>query len=333
MQSLHSFFHSVMGFLGLGKSPEDHYGHSHSSSHEHTHGTLDSTITTSEDGIRAVKWSFLILLITAGCQFAIVLKSGSIGLASDLIHNVADATTAFPLWIAFRLARIRPNARFNYGYGRVEDFAGIAIVAIIFLSASVAAFEAVYRFLHPQVLQHLFWVMLAGVAGFIGNEIVAILRIRIGRKINSAALIADGYHARTDGITSLAVVAGAIGVSLGFPLADPIVGLLISIAIFGIVWQSAKAVVTRMLDGSEPAIHEEICHSADHVPGIISIGEIRSRWLGHRICLEIDAEVDGRSSVLEANKCALQLEEEIREHIPAVLFVHVRILPGSAENG
>jgi len=322
-----------MGFLGLGESPKDHHGHNHSSAHEHTHGTLDSTITTSEEGIWAVKWSFLILSITAGCQFAIVLKSGSIGLASDLIHNVADATTAFPLWIAFRLARIKPNNRFNYGYGRVEDLAGIAIILIIFFSASVAAFEAVYCFLHPQHLQHLFWVMLAGLAGFVGNELVAILRIRIGQKINSAALIADGYHARTDGITGLAVVAGAIGVWLGFPLSDPLVGLLISIAIFGIVWQSAKAVVSRMLDGCEPAIREEISHSAAHVPGIFSIEDIRARWLGHRICLEIDAAVDGKSSVLEANKCALQLEEEIREHIPAALFVHIRILPGSGDNG
>ena len=329
MKSPAELISAGLSYFGFGGSSEEHHGHEHSSSHfhTHTHGHLDSTITTTQEGIRAVKWSFLILLITAGLQFAIVLYSGSIALASDMIHNIADATTAFPLWIAFRLARLKPNARFHYGFGRVEDLAGVAIVLIIFLSASLAAYEAIDRLLHPRILTHLGWIVVAGLAGFLGNEMVAGFRIRVGRKIKSAALIADGFHARTDAITSLAVVGGAIGVWLGFPLADPIVGFLISIAIFGIVWQSSKAVFRRMLDGSEPAIQDEVSHAADHVQGIFSLKGIRARWVGHRICLEVDAIVDGRSSVSEANKCATALEEEIREHLPATLFVHVRICP------
>lgn len=325
MKSLKELIFDSLAYLRSGAFPKEHHDHTDHSSHAHTHGTLDSTITMTEEGIRAVKWSFLVLLITAGFQFAIVFYSGSIALASDMIHNIADATTAFPLWIAFRLARIKPNARFHYGFGRVEDLAGILIVLIILFSASLAAYEAVNRFFHPQVLGHLRWIVLAGLAGFAGNELVAIFRIRVGQKIKSAALIADGYHARVDGITSLAVVAGAIGVWLGFPLADPAVGLLISMAIFGIVWQSTKAVLSRMLDGSEPGIIEEVRHAAAHVPGIFSVEGIRARWVGHRLCLEVDAIVDGRSSVLEANKCAVALESEIKEHIPAILFVHIGI--------
>jgi cation diffusion facilitator family transporter len=333
MKKIFSLPDSTMAFLGLGEYRQDHHGHSHSSSHGHTHGTLDRSITMTDEGIRAVKWSFFILFITAVFQFIIVFYSGSVALASDMIHNIADATTAFPLWLAFRLSRIKPTSRFNYGFGRAEDLAGIFIVFIIFLSALASAFEAVYRFFHPQTVSHIGWILSAGMTGFIGNELVALLRIRIGKKINSVALIADGYHARTDGLTSLAVVAGAIGVWLGFPVADPAVGLLISMTLFAIVWQSAKAVVGRMLDGNDPAIFDDVRHSAAHVPGILSIDEIRARWIGHRICLEIDAAVDGRSTVMEANKCALTLEEEIREHIAVAFFVHIRILPASGDNG
>ena len=151
--------------------------------------------------------------------------------------------------------------------GRVEDLAGIVIVLIILFSAIVAGYQAIDRLIHPQAMTHLGWLTAAGIIGFLGNEAVAVFRIRVGREINSAALIADGYHARTDGLTSLAVVAGAIGVWLGFPLADPIVGLLITIAIFGIVWQSARSVLTRMLDGVEPGVIDDIHHAAEHVPG------------------------------------------------------------------
>ena len=167
----------------------------------------------------------MILSITAILQFVAVLATGSVALLADTIHNVGDAATAVPLWIAFLLARRKPSPRFTYGYGRAEDLAGVAIVLIILISAIVAAYEAIDRLIHPQPIIYLGWVALAGVIGFIGNEAVAVFRIRVGREINSAALIADGYHARTDGLTSLAVVAGAFGVWLGFPVADPIVGL------------------------------------------------------------------------------------------------------------
>src|SRR5258706_10495188 len=157
--------------------------------------------------------------------------SGSVGLLADGIHNVSDALTAIPLWIAFMLARRPATRRYTYGYGRAEDIAGVIIVLMIFLSSLVAAYESSQKLLHPEPLRYVWWVMAAAIIGFVGNEGVAILRMRAGREIGSAALVADVQHARVDGLTSLAVLIGAVGSPLGFPLPDPIIGALITIAI------------------------------------------------------------------------------------------------------
>jgi cation diffusion facilitator family transporter len=223
------------------------------------------------------------------------------------------------------LARRSPSATFTYGLGRVEDLAGLAIVAIILFSALVAGHEAIDRLIHPKDIDAIGWVAAAGVIGFFGNEAVAAFRIRIGREINSAALVADGYHARVDALTSLAVVAGAIGVWLGFPLADPIVGLIITLAIFGIVWQSARAVLTRMLDGVDPGITQEIRHAAEHVAGIREIGQIQARWLGHRLLAEVSIHVDDSISVAQARRIAETFRHELFEHLPALADAKVRL--------
>ncbi|WP_037152782.1 cation diffusion facilitator family transporter [Rhizobium freirei] len=293
------------------------HGHSHGEDggHGHTHGVVDPSIATSERGIWAIKWSFVILAITAILQLIVVFISGSVALLADTIHNVGDATTAIPLWIAFVLVRRPATAKFNYGLGRVEDLAGMLIVLIILFSAIVAGYEAVNRLIHPQPITQLGWVAAAGIIGFLGNEIVAVFRIKIGREMNSAALIADGYHARTDGLTSLAVVLGAIGVYLGFPLADPIIGLLITIAIFGIVWQSARAVITRSLDGIEPGVADEVRHAAEHVPGIAKITDVKARWLGHKLHADVTIAVGNDKTLAEANGIALALREELHAHV------------------
>src|SRR5215203_814935 len=254
--------------------------------HGHTHGPVDPTIATSERGIWAIKWSFLGLMATALLQLVVVLMSGSVALLSDSIHNFGDAATALPLGIAFVLTRMGVSRRFTFGYGRVEDLAGVLIVLIILFSAVVAGYQAVERLIHPQPIGMLWAVAVASVIGFLGNEAVAVFRIRVGREIGSAALVADGYHARTDGWTSLAVLAGAVGVWLGYPLADPIVGLLIAAAILGIVWRSGKAVFTRLLDGVDPEVTEEIRHASSHVSGVEEVSEVRARWLGHRLHAE-----------------------------------------------
>jgi cation diffusion facilitator family transporter len=315
------------GFGAHGHSHDSHgHGHDHHGPHGHTHGVIDATIATTDRGIWAIKWSFVILALTAVMQIVVVAISGSVALLADTIHNVADATTAIPLWIAFVLARRKPSKTFTYGLGRVEDLAGITIVIIILFSALVAGYEAIDRLIYPQPVSNLGWLIAAGIIGFAGNEAVAVFRIRVGREINSAALIADGFHARTDGLTSLAVVAGAIGVWLGFPLADPLVGLLITVAIFGIVWQSSRSVLTRMLDGVEPGIIDEIEHAAAHVNGVEKIAEAKARWLGHKLHVDVAVVIDESVLLAEANVITTELEEELFAHIPALAVATVRIV-------
>ena len=307
------------------------HGHDHPRSvrdpgggHSHVHGVVDPSIATTERGIWAIKWSFAILAFTAAVQVAVVFASGSVALLADTIHNLGDAATAIPLWVAFRLARWKPTATFTYGFGRAEDLAGITIVLIILLSAIVAGYEAIDRLLHPQAIQQLAWVAVAGLVGFLGNEAVAAFRIRVGRQINSTALIADGYHARTDGLTSLAVVLGAAAVWFGFPLADPIVGLLITIAIVGIVWQSARAVLTRLLDGVEPGVVDELRHAGEHVPGINEVIDARARWVGHQLHAELTIAVNASLTVAAAHAILDSVRRELFAHVPALAVAHVR---------
>jgi cation diffusion facilitator family transporter len=303
------------------------HGHSHGDGegHGHTHGVIDASIATTDRGIWAIKWSFILLAITAAFQVAVMAISGSVALLADTIHNVTDATTVVPLWIAFRLAKRKPTETFTYGYGRVEDLAGLTIVAIILFSAIIAGYEAIDRIVHPQPIGALDWVALAGLIGFIGNEAVAVFRIRVGREIKSVALIADGYHARTDGLTSLAVVIGALGVWLDFPLADPIIGLLITATIFVIVWQSAKSVLRRMLDGVEPDLIDEVRHAAEHVKGITKIADIKARWLGHKLHIDTVVMTDARASLADADRISVALKNKLFEHIPALSVANVRV--------
>ncbi len=312
-----------------------HHGHDHGHGHGHghTHGVVDATIASTSRGIWAIKWSFVGLMITAVFQVIVVALSGSVALLADTIHNFGDAVTAVPLWIAFLFARRKPSARFPYGLGKVEDIAGAVIVLIILFSAVVAAYESVLRFIHPQPIQFLGGVVVASIVGFIGNEAVALFRIRVGREINSVALIADGYHARVDGWTSLAVLAGAVGVWLGFPLADPLIGLGISIAIFGIVWQSARAVTIRALDGIEPETIHEIEHALQHVTGIEKVVEIKARWLGHMLRAEVGISLDPAMSVEEASGVIQQVRQELHKHMPHLAGVVVYFDSGPKLDG
>ncbi len=294
---------------------------------------MDPVIATTERGIWAVKWSFVILGVTAALQLGIVALSGSVALLADTIHNVGDAATAVPLWIAFLFARRRASARFTYGFGRVEDLAGVIVVLIIVCSAIVAGYEAINRLLHPQPIAFLGWVAAAGIVGFVGNEWVAVFRIRVGRDIDSVALIADGYHARTDGLTSLAVVLGALGVWLGFPAADPLIGLVITAMIFGIVWQSTQAVFTRLLDGVDPAVIEEIKHAVQHTPEVQDVTQVRVRWLGHRLHAELNIAVSPHLSVAQGHTIATEVRHQLLHHLPhlANATIHIDPLDASGE--
>lgn len=288
--------------------------HHHHDSYTHTHGAISPEIVTSERGIWAVKRSFIGLLLTASLQIGVVILSGSVALLADTIHNLGDAATAIPLWIAFTLAQWKPNQRFTYGYRRVEDLAGVAIVGIILLSAAVTGYEAIERFLHPQKIAHLGAVMVAAVIGFLGNEAVAKFRLKVGQEIGSAALVADGYHARIDGVTSLSVFFGAALTGLGYPLADPIIGLLITVAIMQIVIESAQTIFTRLLDGVEPEVIADLHHAISHVPEVLEVSSVKARWTGHRLQAEIAIAVDPELSLVEAQKIATSVRSQLHHH-------------------
>lgn len=302
-----------------------HPGHAHG----HAHGFVDPAIATTARGLWAVKWSFVALSATALLQVVVVALSGSVALLADTIHNFADAATAIPLAVAFWLAQRGATARFSHGLGRVEDLAGVAIVAVILGSAAGAAWEAVDRLLHPQPVTLLWAVMLASVIGFLGNEGVAIFRIRVGRQIGSAALVADGYHARVDGWTSLAVLFGALGVWAGYPLADPLVGLLISAAIFVLVWQAARSVLLRVLDGVERSTLETITHAAGHVSGVEQVSDVRARWVGHRLHAELSIAVRGDVTVAQGHAVAKEVRHQLLHHVPHLGSVQVHVDPTS----
>jgi cation diffusion facilitator family transporter len=295
--------------------------------HPHQHGAVDPSLLATERGIWAVKWSLVGLAATALFQVVVVLFSGSAALLADTVHNLGDAATAIPLWVAFILARRKPSRRFTYGYGRVEDVAGVVIVLIILLSAAVAAYHSVDRLLHPQLVEHLWAVILASVIGFAGNEMVAIFRIRVGKQINSAALVADGYHARVDGLTSLGVLFGAVAVWLGYPIADPIVGLLIVIVILRIVWESGRAVLTRLVDGVDPEVIDEISQAAKQAQGVDNVTDVRVRWSGHRLHAEVNLAVRGEMSVAEAHVIALEARHQLLHHLPYLANVVVHVDP------
>ncbi|MGD9242632.1 MAG: cation diffusion facilitator family transporter [Desulfobacterales bacterium] len=316
------------------KTDQTNHAHDHDQgAHGHIHGVVDPSIISTERGIWAIKWSFLGLLATALFQVVIVILSGSVALFADTIHNFGDAATAIPLWIAFKLAQRKPSATFTYGYGRVEDLAGVAIVLTILLSALIAGYESVNRFFHPQPVTYLWAVITASVVGFLGNEAVALFRIRVGKEIGSAALVADGYHARVDGLTSLAVLFGAVGVWLGFPLADPIVGLLITVAIFRIVWESGKSIFTRLLDGVDPEVIDDIKHAVNHTPGVADVSEVRVRWLGHRLHAELNIAVAPDITVEKGHEIAKNVRHQLLHHLRYLsnATIHVDPLNASGE--
>jgi len=315
--------------------PHDHdhphgHGHDHPHHHDHPHGgirgfithlfvphthdaadSIDEAMEASSAGIRALKVSLFLLLATTVLQAAVVAISGSVALLADTVHNFSDALTAVPLWVAFVLGRRAASRRYTYGLGRAEDLAGLFIVFVVLLSAVVAAWQSIDRMIHPQPLENIGWVIAAGLIGFAGNEVVAVYRIRVGRRIGSAALVADGVHARTDGFTSLAVVIGGLGVLAGFPLADPLVGLAISAAIVVLLWGTVRSVGRRLLDGIEPELVDSLHRAVGETPGVRGVARVQLRWVGHRLQGAVRLETDA-ASLADAQAIAGHARERAR---------------------
>jgi len=318
--------------------PGHAHGHVHASRPEvagrlrhvlrpHAHdaaGKVDAAMESSAEGIRALWISLAVLGGTAALQAAVVAVSGSVALLGDTLHNAADALTAVPLGIAFVAGRRPPTRRYTYGYGRAEDLAGVVIVVFIAASSALAAYEAVTRLAHPRPVTGLLAVAAAAVIGFTGNELVARYRIGVGRKIGSAALVADGLHARTDGFTSLAVLLGAGGVAIGWDWADPVVALLITVAILAVLRQAAREIYRRLMDAVDPALVDQVEQTLRATPGVLGVGQVRLRWIGHQLRAECEVIVDADASAVQAHQVAVSAEHNLLHALPrlAAALVH-----------
>jgi cation diffusion facilitator family transporter len=294
--------------------------------HEHF-GVEDAAAIATRDGVRATWMSLVGLAVTAALQLVVVVLSGSVALLADTIHNVTDALTAIPLLIAFRLGRRLPTRRFTYGYHRAEDIAGLVIVGLILASAVAAAAEAIVRLAHPRPLEHVWWVLVAGAVGFIGNEAVAVYRIRVGRRIGSAALEADGHHARTDGLASLGVVVSALFALAGVDRADALIGLAIVVAIGVTLVRAARTVLQRALDGTDEVTITLIETVAAAVPGVEHVDDTRARWTGHRLLAELSVSVDRAISVREGHTIAERVRRALLQQVPRLADARVHVDP------
>lgn len=344
--------HGGDGHPGHGAGPghgHDHdHGHDHGAEHSgggrlaglahvlrsligaHSHSTeemVDHALETSARGIRALKISLVGLGATALFQVVVVLVSGSVALLSDTVHNFSDALTAVPLWIAFSIGRRAANRRYTYGYGRAEDLAGVFILAMIAFSAVVAGWESIQRLLHPQALDNLGWVLVAGVVGFLGNEGVALYRIRVGTAIGSAALIADGYHARADGLTSLAVVLGGLGVLAGYPIADPLVGLAITVALLFVLRDAGRRMSHRLMDAVDPELTDLVRRIVTATSGVERDPEVRIRWVGHQLWANVQLTVDSEHSFTDAHAIAEDARHRLMHDVPRLAEVSVHVDP------
>jgi cation diffusion facilitator family transporter len=300
-------------------------GHSHDAADQ-----VDEALEADAAGRRALLISLAGLGLTAVIQAAVVVLSGSVALLGDTLHNVADALTAVPLLIAFRLAHRPPTKRYTYGYGRAEDLGGLFVIAMITLSSVLAAYEAIDRLIHPRTVTHLWAVAGAAIVGFIGNELVAGYRIRVGRRIGSAALVADGLHARTDGLTSLAVLLGAAGIALGWKQADPLIGLVITVAILGILRSAVRQVGARLMDAVDPTLVDQASAAVISVDGISGVRELRIRWIGHTLRAEVDVTVDPDISLAQAHDLAHHAEAHLLHQVRRLTAATIHASPAGA---
>ncbi|HEU0244455.1 MAG TPA: cation diffusion facilitator family transporter [Candidatus Limnocylindrales bacterium] len=297
-------------------------GHSHDPA-----DSLDDALAGDRRGIRAVQISLVGLGITAVLQLGIVAISGSVALLADTVHNFSDALTAVPLWIAFAIGGRAATRTYTFGFRRAEDLAGLFVLVMILLSAIFAGWESITRLIDPQPISNIPAVMIAGIVGFLGNEAVALYRLRVGRQIGSAALVADGYHARTDGLTSLAVVAGAIGVVLGFPRADPIVGLLISFVILVVLRSATAQMVGRLMDAVQPEMVDEVERITRETPGVVDVEKVRLRWVGHALETNLSITVDQDLTVMGGHAISEEVRHRLLHQVSKLDTVVIHVNP------
>lgn len=315
---------------------EHNHGHNHDEhehehdEHGHEHGKVDADLYGNRAGLRAVQLSSAGMLLVSAIQFAIALIGGSAGLFADALHNFGDVFTTVALWIAFVISSRAANQRYTYGYYRAEDLAGIFIVLVIIASAVAGAVESIQKLTSGNVPTHIYLSMAAALVGVVGNELLAQYKISVGKRINSVALVADGQHSRIDGLTSLAAFAGLIGVMLGFPIADPIAGILITLVIIIVVFTTSRSVLQRLLDAVDPHVVPSIITTALAVPGVEAATEVRARWVGHTLHVVMNIEVDAGLTLSKAHAIAEEVRHRLFHKIKGISEVVIHTDPSSA---
>ena len=295
--------------------------------HHGAHGS-DRALESTAAGMRAVGISLAGLGVTAAVQLAVALVSHSSALLADTIHNFADALTAVPLAIAFRLGRRPATRRYTFGFGRAEDVAGLVILGVIAASTVLAALTSVDHLVHPRGIRGPGWVIAAGAVGVVGNELVASYRIRVGRRIGSDALVADGLHARSDGLTSLAVVVGAVFVVGGVHAADPVAGIAISAANVVVLMGAVRTIYRRLMDSVDPALVDQVEAVVRAVPGVDGLDAVRVRWVGHELWAEIEVVSDPALSLVASHAIAAEAHHRLLHEVPRLAEAVIHTSPG-----
>ena len=322
------------------ESSHDHALHGHDNSHSehnhdekghgHEHGKVDADLYGNREGLRAVQISTAGMLLVSAIQFAIAWIGGSAGLFADALHNFGDVFTTIALWIAFVISNRAANQRYTYGYYRAEDLAGIFIVLVIIASATASAVESMQKLTSGSIPTQIYLSMAAALVGVAGNELLAQYKISVGKRINSISLIADGHHSRIDGLTSLAAFIGLVGVKLGFPKADPIAGIVITIVIITVVFSTSRSVLQRLLDAVDPHVVPSIITIANAVPGVEQVTDVRARWVGHTLHVVMNIEVDAELTLSKAHAIAEEVRHQLFHEVKGISEVLIHTDPSSA---
>jgi len=320
-----------------GEHEHNHESHNHAHEHEqdehghgHEHAKVDADLYGNRAGLRAVQISTAGMFRVSAIQFSIAWNGGSAGLFADGVHNFGDVFTTVALWIAFVISNRAANQRYTYGYYRAEDLAGIFIVLVIIASATASAIESVQKLINGNIPTQIYLSMAAALVGVAGNELLAQYKISVGKRINSVPLVADGQHSRIDGLTSLAAFVGLVGVKLGFPKADPIAGIVITIVIVTVVYSTSRSVLQRLLDGVDPHIVPTIITVALAVPGVETVTDVRARWVGHTLHVVMSIELDAELTLSKAHAIAEEVRHRLFHDVKGISEVLIHTDPSSA---
>jgi len=304
-------------------------------SHGHVHAPVPvaGSAGGEDEGLRAVRLSAVGLGLTAAVEFAFVAASGSVALLADALHNLGDVFTTATLWIAFVVGRRQPDRGYTFGYARAEDVAGVLVVLAIAASAAVALWESLHKLLGGEVpaLRSPGWALAAALVGVAGNEAVAQYKLRVGRRINSVPLEADGRHSRVDGLASLGAAVGIAAAWAGWPAADPIAGLLLAGVIVWVLVAAARDVLARLLDRVDGEVVDRIEHAAGSVPGAEAVHAVRARWVGRSLHVMVHTDVDPDLPLRDAHALGERIRHAIFHAVPGVAAVDLHLDPAGLD--